>query len=383
MQPLVAGLLWLALTSLLGVAEDVRTTSLGSLGGSFRPGPACARALLLVAHFDDETLLAGEALAGSVVALPGGCRQVFWRVIVVAGADAPRKRDNFRKALDHARIHGNAAQIQEEVWDFKECDVVTCMHFHPGPKKPSLREKLKRLFIEGGGGMWDYVVTHNSQGEVGHYQHIGLHNHVKDALREHCDQLKAGAAARLLPLPLLPELLVFNPMPEINASMSQIKKFMVRHYLLGDDEMSKLAEGGFIFYPSLGTQNNFLADYDALMRYTEHIVPEKYFARPAQLTLTPCERSGLYFQYLWSNSISWDRLGAESFTSLRAKQVADDFLNHVLRTSCTSPDVPRYPHVCSKIRGYLSSNGWSDVIFGFMFKMQQYWDERFKPKIES
>lgn len=311
---------WRLVSAAVAVSLCSTCTCAGEAAGT------CATALLIVAHPDDESLFAGEALLGRAASLRPGCSKVHWHVIVATGLVSPRQTE-FKNAMYRARALGLAAEIVEEFWDYLDCDGATC-----------------RLFSEGGGGLgihsriqealtrqpWDYVITHNRHGEYGHAQHIGLHEIVTEAV----SALRRDSSAT-------PRLLVFNPLPELNASVSIGKKRMLSTFL---------------------TRPTALDVFGSLSGFTEHLIPAEDFDRPDILRLTytmGLPRFGRV-NFLFVSAVA-------AFTSPSELNPADfpetqvlfhlvlEFLEMQHRKACRQQDtIPAYPHICRALQRQLT-----------------------------
>ncbi|CAE7211647.1 unnamed protein product [Symbiodinium sp. CCMP2592] len=283
-----------------------------STAGNYQRDP-CATALLLVAHRDDETFFAGEALLGRKASLPWGCRRVWWHVVVVAGGGDQSTREELNAVLNIARSHTVAAIIVEEVWDYTDCNMPYCSEFLDGsvPIQKRLHDILALR-------SWDYVVTHNEQGEYHHYQHAGLHVAVRDALQKFENP---------------PQLLVFNPMPELNVSVSPGKARMLEAYMRTK--------------PTRARQMTV----QGLARYTEHLVPAIAFFRPAPLGVAfahSMQGVDLPFMYDWTLMHPADHL--PPFSAKDCLVVVQEFFGNTWFNFCGRPDSAQYPDVCRALR---------------------------------
>merc|ERR1711976_1023730 len=93
-----------------------------------------------------------------------------------------------------------------------DCNTLDCGNFHKSSMAPRLHSLLSSR-------PWDFVLTHNPNGEYGHQQHQGIHYLVKDLL------LARNSASHTT------RLLVFCPWPEVNASLSPGKRRMLGAYM--------------------------------------------------------------------------------------------------------------------------------------------------------
>jgi LmbE family N-acetylglucosaminyl deacetylase len=108
--------------------------------------------LLIVAHPDDESLFAGEALSSST----------GWMVVCVTNASNERRRREFIKAM-------NSIRANYTMLDHADC-------LYNSSFSPLLDEQLSALLNE---FPYEFVVTHNAAGEYGHPQHRALHRVVR------------------------------------------------------------------------------------------------------------------------------------------------------------------------------------------------------------
>ncbi|CAE6914509.1 unnamed protein product [Symbiodinium natans] len=272
----------------------------------------CAKALLLVAHRDDETFFAGEALLGRKASLPWDCRRAWWHVVVVAGADNPATRQELHAVLNIARSHTLAAIIVEEVWDYDDCNMAYCARFVGGSLP--IEQRLKDLLTSGN---WDYVVTHNEHGEYHHWQHVGLHMAVRDALQT---------------MPNPPQMLVFNPIPELNVSVSPGKARMLEAYM-----------------KAIPTPARRMT-VQGLGRYTEHLVPVEAFIRPKPLGVAFAHNMlsiDLPFMYSW---VMMPGGKHPKFSSQECLELVKVLFDLTWFNSCGRRHTPQYPEVCRELK---------------------------------
>lgn len=304
-------------------------------GKAARPGAPCAHALMIVAHPDDETLFAGEALLGRTASLPGNCRNVAWQVVSVTGGDWRDRREDIRRALSVARKHGLSYEIQEQVWDFEDCNLEYCMKFAnranglPIAEGEGVKDRLARLIYK---GSWDFVITHNEHGEYHHLLHIALHLIVKQLLANTPPNIK------------VPRFLVFNPLPELNVSASIGKMRMLHAYFLGRN----VKKPRFLLF-------------GLLSKYCEHIVPNEDFARPKVLGLSyssaSMDHEGLYFQYLWAVMPHKDWGPLTVYNSKKAYPLVEELMMHNYHNACGKKNKlshPRYPGICANLGRFFS-----------------------------
>jgi len=314
--------------------------------------PPCAQALLIVAHPDDETLFAGELLIGRLAALPGGCRRASWHVVCVTNGGSSSRRTDFRRAMLVARAHGLATDLTMEIWPFSDCNSPSCETFadQDGQKGPDLASRMNEL-LSGrttGDRPWDFVITHNMHGEYHHLQHIGLHTAVVKAL-------EGGAALGRA------QLLVFNPLPELNVSLSIGKLRMAKAYLAGPDVKSPR-----------------LLLFDALTKYAEHVVPVDWFPRTHLLGLgyfdAAIAQGQVHFSYAWALAKHKNFGDLGSFSADKALPYVKHLLFMTEQVACSDrvPQRTEYPIVCSKLPVALepTADGGESELHGLLRSME-------------
>lgn len=113
--------------------------------------------ILFVAHPDDEIIFFGSCLL----------REPGWLVVCVTGGRNRTRAREFAGAMREV----NAAWV---MWNFSDGMDITW-------NRRKLVSKISKVLETG--TLWKKVVTHNAEGEYGHWQHKQLHRAVADAYR--------------------------------------------------------------------------------------------------------------------------------------------------------------------------------------------------------
>ncbi|CAE8606393.1 unnamed protein product [Polarella glacialis] len=227
------------------------------------------------------------------------------------------------------------------MWDYTDCNYQHCGEFLYGGAVP-FEERLHQLLVR---EKLDYIVTHNANGEYGHIQHSGLCSLVTAAL----GKLRAEGAHA-------PQMLVFNPMPELNITQTVGKKRMFKAYTV---RVSKARWQVF----------------DALQHWSEHIIPVDLYLRPSELGLVYMQGiiqgTGLPFMHYWPlfPDQPWQQ---GKYTAEKGIAVTEKFFARMLEEACDrKTDVLAYPHMCAALRRQLANSS-SDL-----YKRAAYQQERF------
>lgn len=114
------------------------------------------RALVIVAHPDDETIWMGGKILSS--------KDIGWTIFSLCRKNDKDRAPKFKKAC---KYYGAKLIIS----DLEDEDLMGL--------KESLPQIKKRIVKEIGSKKFDYVFTHGANGEYGHKRHIGVHRIVK------------------------------------------------------------------------------------------------------------------------------------------------------------------------------------------------------------
>lgn len=132
------------------------------------------QALLLTAHPDDETIFCG----GTLLAHPGW----DWHVICATYSTGQTRYDEFQSAIKAYRDAG-----------VKIVEATTLSLIDIANEMPSEQLEAWRHAVEGIGGNFDIVLTHNAAGEYGHPHHRTLNRLAHDRFHNVWEFIAPGA----------------------------------------------------------------------------------------------------------------------------------------------------------------------------------------------
>src|SRR3989338_1381841 len=119
-------------------------------------------ALCIVAHPDDETIWMGGTMARY--------KNLDWTIFVLCRESDPDRMPKFKRvAKDYFGAEGIICDLEDD-------GIMKARESVPEIKKIIKKRLKKRKF--------DYIFTHASWGEYGHVRHKGVHQGVKELLRE-------------------------------------------------------------------------------------------------------------------------------------------------------------------------------------------------------
>lgn len=119
------------------------------------------RALIVVAHPDDETIWMG----GTILKY----QNIDWTIFVLCRKDDPDRYSKFLQALKFYRARGIISNLEDR-------GVMTLKKSLPKIER-IIQGKLKKK-------KFDYIFTHAANGEYGHLRHKGVHQVIKRMIKE-------------------------------------------------------------------------------------------------------------------------------------------------------------------------------------------------------
>lgn len=127
------------------------------------------KALVVVAHPDDETIWMGGMILNS--------KDIDWTIFSLCRSEDPDRAPKFKKVCEQYGAKSLMSDLEDEgIMDTEQ----------------SIPEIKKRILKNFAGKKFAYIFTHGYNGEYGHERHLGVHLAIKDLIKKKqiaCDNL--------------------------------------------------------------------------------------------------------------------------------------------------------------------------------------------------
>ncbi len=118
------------------------------------------KALVIVAHPDDETIWMGGMILSS--------KNIDWTIFSLCRGNDPDRAPKFKKVCKYYNARGLISDLEDEgIMDIEK----------------SLPEIKKRIIANFAGKKFAYIFTHGYNGEYGHERHLGTHLAIKNLVK--------------------------------------------------------------------------------------------------------------------------------------------------------------------------------------------------------